>query len=143
MNFLAIETSCDETAVAIFTDEPRVLANVVASQTDLHARFGGVVPEIASRHHLELVLPVIREALAEAGSALDDVETVAVTRGPGLIGALLVGLSAAKALAWAKHLPLVPVDHLQGLDLLRPNRREITAHARTLPRSCCANARFL
>src|SRR5438132_757527 len=110
---LGIETSCDETAAALVVDG-EIRSNVVSSQAHLHARFGGVVPEIASRHHLELVLPVIREALAEAGSALDDVETVAVTRGPGLIGALLVGLSAAKALAWAKHLPLVPVDHLQG-----------------------------
>ena len=81
---------------------------------DLHARFGGVVPEIASRRHLELVVPVVREALAEAGASLDDVERVAVTQGPGLIGALLVGLAAAKALAWARGLPLVPVDHLHG-----------------------------
>jgi N6-L-threonylcarbamoyladenine synthase len=91
-----------------------VLANVVSSQADLHARFGGVVPEIASRRHLELVVPVIREALAEGGATLDDVERVAVTQGPGLVGALLVGVSAAKALAWARRLPLVPVDHLQG-----------------------------
>jgi N6-L-threonylcarbamoyladenine synthase len=86
----------------------------VSSQADLHARFGGVVPEIASRRHLELVAPVVREALASAGQALDDVERVAVTQGPGLVGALLVGLSAAKAIAWARGLPLVPVDHLEG-----------------------------
>ncbi len=89
-------------------------ANVVASQAELHAPYGGVVPEVASRRHLELVIPVVREALARARVKLDDVERVAVTRGPGLIGALLVGLSAAKALAWARRLPLVPVDHLHG-----------------------------
>jgi N6-L-threonylcarbamoyladenine synthase len=111
---LGIETSCDETAAALVTDEGRILANVVSSQADLHARYGGVVPEVASRRHLELVLPVVREALTEAGATLDDVSRVAVTRGPGLIGALLVGLSAAKALAWARRLPLIPVDHLHG-----------------------------
>jgi N6-L-threonylcarbamoyladenine synthase len=111
---LGLETSCDETAAALVTDEGRILANVVSSQADLHARYGGVVPEVASRRHLELVLPVVRETLAEAGASLDDVSRVAVTRGPGLIGALLVGLSAAKALAWARRLPLVPVDHLHG-----------------------------
>jgi N6-L-threonylcarbamoyladenine synthase len=111
---LGVETSCDETAAALVTDEGRIPANVVSSQADLHARYGGVVPEVASRRHLELVVPVVREALAEASAALDDVSRVAVTRGPGLIGALLVGLSAAKALAWARRLPLVPVDHLHG-----------------------------
>jgi N6-L-threonylcarbamoyladenine synthase len=111
---LGLETSCDETAAALVTGEGRILANVVSSQADLHARYGGVVPEVASRRHLELVTPVIREALAEGGAGLDDVGRVAVTRGPGLIGALLVGLSAAKALAWARRLPLIPVDHLHG-----------------------------
>jgi N6-L-threonylcarbamoyladenine synthase len=111
---LGIETSCDETAVALVTREGEVGANVVASQAELHARYGGVVPEVASRRHLELVGPVLAEALDEADAALDDVEAVAVTRGPGLIGALLVGLSAAKALAWSRRLPLVPVDHLHG-----------------------------
>jgi N6-L-threonylcarbamoyladenine synthase len=111
---LGIETSCDETAAAVITDEGRVLANVVASQAELHARFGGVVPEIASRRHLELVTPVVSEALEQAGTSLGGLQRVAVTQGPGLIGALLVGLSAAKALAWAKRLPLVPVDHLRG-----------------------------
>jgi N6-L-threonylcarbamoyladenine synthase len=111
---LGLETSCDETAAALVTHDGEIRANVVASQADLHARYGGVVPEIASRRHLELVMPVVDEALAEAGATLDDVDTVAVTTGPGLIGALLVGLSAAKALAWARGLPLVPVDHLQG-----------------------------
>ena len=109
---LALETSCDETAAALVTDEGEIRANVVASQADLHARYGGVVPEVASRRHLELVMPVVREALAE--HTLDDVDRVAVTRGPGLIGALLVGLQAAKAIAWARRLPFVPVDHLHG-----------------------------
>ena len=111
---LGLETSCDETAAALITSDGAILANVVASQADLHARFGGVVPEIASRRHLELVSPVIVEALAAAGAALDDVEEVAVTTGPGLIGALLVGVAAAKALAWTHRLPLAPVDHLHG-----------------------------
>ena len=111
---LGIETSCDETAAALVTQDGAIKANVVASQADLHARFGGVVPEVASRRHLELVSPVIREALAQADVTLDDVDRVAVTQGPGLIGALLVGLAAAKALAWARRLPLVPVDHLDG-----------------------------
>jgi N6-L-threonylcarbamoyladenine synthase len=111
---LGIETSCDETAAALVTREGRILANVVSSQAELHGRFGGVVPEIASRHHLELLLPVLREALDEANASLDDVGTVGVTVGPGLIGALLVGTAAAKALAWARRLPVVPVDHLHG-----------------------------
>ena len=111
---LALETSCDETAAALVTHEGEIRANVIASQADLHAQFGGVVPEIASRRHLELVLPVVRQALSEAGATLDDVDLVAVTRGPGLIGALLVGVSAAKALAWSRRLPLAPVDHLDG-----------------------------
>ena len=111
---LAIETSCDETACALVSDDGRVAANVVASQAELHARYGGVVPEIASRHHLELVSPVVRESLDDAAVSLDDVDRVAVTQGPGLIGALLVGLQAAKAIAWSRGLPLVPVDHLHG-----------------------------
>ena len=111
---LGIETSCDETAAALVTDNGEIRANVVSSQADLHARYGGVVPEVASRRHLELVSPVVREALGDAGATLDDVATVAVTQGPGLVGALLVGVSAAKALAWARGLPLAPVDHLHG-----------------------------
>jgi N6-L-threonylcarbamoyladenine synthase len=111
---LGIETSCDETAAAVVTGDGRVLSSVVSSQADLHARFGGVVPEVASRRHLELVSPVVRSALADAGVALDDVAQVAVTQGPGLVGALLIGISAAKALAWARGLPLAPVDHLEG-----------------------------
>ena len=111
---LGIETSCDETAAAIVTDDGEIRSNVVASQAELHARFGGVVPEVASRRHLELVTPVIREALADADVALGDVRAIGVTTYPGLIGALLVGVSAAKALAWAKRLPLIAVNHLQG-----------------------------
>ncbi|RDI73466.1 tRNA threonylcarbamoyl adenosine modification protein YgjD [Gaiella occulta] len=111
---LGIETSCDETAAALVGGDGTVLSSIVASQASLHARYGGVVPEVASRRHLELIGPVIREALETAGAGLDDVDRVAVTRGPGLVGALLVGLSAAKALAWARRLPLVPVDHLHG-----------------------------
>jgi N6-L-threonylcarbamoyladenine synthase len=111
---LGIETSCDETAVALVTQDGDVRANVVASQADLHARYGGVVPEVASRRHLELAAPVLTEALERGEATLDDVKAVAVTHGPGLIGALLVGLSAAKALAWSRRLPLHPVDHLHG-----------------------------
>jgi N6-L-threonylcarbamoyladenine synthase len=111
---LGVETSCDETAAALVTDDGRVLANIVASQAELHARYGGVVPEVASRRHLELVSPVVEEALARTGVGLKEVDRVAVTRGPGLIGALLIGISAAKAIAWSRRLPLVPVDHLHG-----------------------------
>jgi N6-L-threonylcarbamoyladenine synthase len=111
---LGIETSCDETAAAVVTDEGRLLSSIVSSQAELHARFGGVVPEVASRRHLELVAPVVRTALESADRSFDDVEQVAVTQGPGLVGALLVGLSAAKAMAWARQVPLVPVDHLEG-----------------------------
>jgi N6-L-threonylcarbamoyladenine synthase len=111
---LALETSCDETSAAVVTAGGDVRSNVVSSQAELHARFGGVVPEVASRRHLELVLPVAREALAEADAELESLDAVAVTQGPGLIGALLVGLSAAKGLALAKQLPLIPVDHLHG-----------------------------
>ena len=111
---LGLETSCDETAAALVSDDGEILANVVASQSELHARYGGVVPEVASRRHLELVAPVVREALGEAGATLGDVQRVAVTQGPGLVGALLVGLAAAKGIAWGRGLPLVAVDHLHG-----------------------------
>ena len=111
---LGIETSCDETAAALVSHDGRILSNVVSSQAELHSRYGGVVPEVASRRHLELIVPVIGEALAQGDATLDDVERVGVTRGPGLVGALLVGLSAAKAIAWARRLPLAGVDHLHG-----------------------------
>jgi N6-L-threonylcarbamoyladenine synthase len=111
---LAIETSCDDTCAAVVSEGGELRSNVVASQGLLHARYGGVVPEVASRRHLELVDAVTADALERAGAGLGDVDTVAVTRGPGLIGALLVGVSSAKALAAARRLPLVPVDHLHG-----------------------------
>ncbi len=110
---LAIETSCDDTCAAV-VDGARILSSVISSQAAAHEQFGGVVPEVASRHHLELTTPVVEAALAEASVTLDDVEAVAVTSGPGLIGALLVGLSSAKAIAAPRRLPLIPVDHLQG-----------------------------
>ena len=111
---LALETSCDDTCAALVTDAGEIRSNVIASQGLLHARYGGVVPEIASRRHLELVDAVVADALERGGARLDHVDRVAVTRGPGLIGALLVGLSWAKALAASRGLPLVPVDHLHG-----------------------------
>ncbi len=112
MPLLAIETSCDDTCAAVL-EGPRVLSNVISSQAD-HERYGGVVPEVASRHHLELAVPVIDAALSEAGAGMDDLDAVAVTAGPGLIGALLVGLSTAKAIAAPRRLPLIPTDHLHG-----------------------------
>jgi N6-L-threonylcarbamoyladenine synthase len=114
MNLLAIETTCDETAAAVVTDELQVLSSVVASQDELHARFGGIVPEIASRAHLERILPVIDEAVRKAGIRLADLNAVAVANQPGLAGSLLVGLAAAKALALALDIPLVAVNHLQA-----------------------------
>jgi N6-L-threonylcarbamoyladenine synthase len=111
---LGIETSCDETAVALVTQEGQIRSNIVSSQAELHAPYGGVVPEVASRHHLELILPALRRALEQADAGLADVDRVAVTQGPGLVGALLIGVSAAKALAWSRRLPLVPVNHLHG-----------------------------
>jgi N6-L-threonylcarbamoyladenine synthase len=114
VTILGIETSCDETAAAVVSADGEIRSSVVASQDELHARFGGVVPEVASRRHLELVTPVIEQALGDAGVELAGVDAVAVTARPGLIGALLVGVSAAKALAWSHRLPLIPVDHLHG-----------------------------
>jgi len=114
MLFLAIETSCDETAAAVFTEELAVLASVVASQTELHARFGGVVPEVAARAHLQMLLPVIDQALREAGVRLDQIGCVAVHNTPGLVGALLVGVSAAKMLAVVLGVPLIAVNHIES-----------------------------
>jgi N6-L-threonylcarbamoyladenine synthase len=114
VQLLAIETSCDETAAAVVDDGWSIRSNVIASQIDLHRRFGGVVPEIASRNHLAQVLPVIDEALARAGTDLESLGGIAVTNGPGLAGALLVGVQVAKSLAWTRHLPLVGVHHLAG-----------------------------
>jgi N6-L-threonylcarbamoyladenine synthase len=110
---LALETSCDDTCAAVVTGSGDVLSSIVSSQ-GVHDRFGGVVPEIASRHHLELVNAVVDDALRQAACELDDVSLVAVTQGPGLVGALLVGVATAKGLAAARRLPLAPVDHLQG-----------------------------
>lgn len=114
MLVLTIESSCDETSAAVVRDGQQVLANVVASQVDVHARYGGVVPELASRKHMQAVSVVIDEALEKAGVTLDDIEGIAVTRGPGLVGALLVGLATAKALAFARDIPLVGVHHMEG-----------------------------
>jgi N6-L-threonylcarbamoyladenine synthase len=111
---LGIETSCDETAAAVVTRDGAVLSNVISSQAQVHAPYGGVVPEVASRRHLELIVPVVEQALDDADVSLAELDAVAVTEGPGLIGALLVGLSAAKAIAFARGLPLVPVNHLHG-----------------------------
>ncbi len=114
MNVLGIETSCDETAAAVVRDGREILSSVVASQVDLHARFGGVVPEIACRAHLEAIYPTIGEALARAGIALRDIDAIGVTTRPGLIGALLVGVSAAKALSFALDRPVVGVHHIEA-----------------------------
>jgi N6-L-threonylcarbamoyladenine synthase len=111
---LGIESSCDETAAAVLADGRRVLSNVVASQDDVHAPYGGVVPELASRRHIEAIVPVVDRALTEAGVGLGDLDGIAVTYGPGLVGSLLVGCSMAKALAWVHGLPLVGVNHLEG-----------------------------
>jgi N6-L-threonylcarbamoyladenine synthase len=113
LRILALETSCDDTCAAV-VEGPRIASNVISSQAAFHERYGGVVPEVASRHHLELVNTVVSAALDEAEVRLEDLDAVAVTRGPGLIGALLVGMSTAKALAGSNAKPLIPVDHLQG-----------------------------
>lgn len=111
---LAIESSCDETAVAIIKNGREILANVVASQIESHKRFGGVVPEIASRHHVEQITIVLEEAMNQASITYEDIDAIAVTEGPGLVGALLIGVNAAKALAFAHNIPLVPVHHIAG-----------------------------
>ena len=114
MVVLAIESSCDETAAAVIVGGEKALSNVVSSQTQVHRKYGGVVPELASRKHIEAIIPVIREALRKADISLDHVEGIAVTNGPGLIGSLLVGLSVAKAIAYARNLPFVGVNHVEG-----------------------------
>ncbi|WP_053361401.1 tRNA (adenosine(37)-N6)-threonylcarbamoyltransferase complex transferase subunit TsaD [Bacillus sp. FJAT-27251] len=111
---LGIETSCDETAVALVRNGREIIANVVASQIESHKRFGGVVPEIASRHHVEQVTLVLEEALKQAGTAMEEIDGIAVTEGPGLVGALLIGVNAAKALAFAHDIPLLGVHHIAG-----------------------------
>src|SRR5437763_16910270 len=114
MRILGIETSCDETAAAVVEDDWQLLSNVVATQAELHAVFGGVVPEIASRRHVELILRVIEEGLSRAGVTIDVIDGVAVKSRPGLVGSLLVGVSAARALAYARPLPIVGVHRLEG-----------------------------
>ena len=114
MRLLAIETSCDETAAAVVEDGRRILSSVVSTQAELHAPYGGVVPELASRHHLQNIVPVIERALRDAGLGLPELDAVAVTQGPGLIGSLLVGVQAAKGLAYVHRKPLVPVHHIAG-----------------------------
>jgi N6-L-threonylcarbamoyladenine synthase len=114
VRILAIETSCDETAAAVVEDGRHILSNIVSTQVELHAPYGGVVPELASRHHLENIVPVIRGAMAESGLELSSLDAVAVTQGPGLIGSLLVGLQAAKGIAFVHKKPLVPVHHVAG-----------------------------
>ena len=111
---LAIETSCDETAAAVVEDGHLVLSDPVATQIDIHRKYGGVVPELASRNHVVDIVPVVNDALEQANSTWDDIDAVAVTQGPGLVGALLVGIQVAKALAYAKKKPLIPVHHLAG-----------------------------
>lgn len=113
MIVLGIETSCDETAAAVF-DGKKVISDIVSSQIDIHNKYGGIVPELASRKHMEMVLPVVDETLLAVGLTISDIEGVAVTQGPGLIGALLVGISFAKALAYAKKLPIIGVNHIEG-----------------------------
>ncbi len=114
MLLLSIETSCDETAAAVIRDGSLICSSVVSSQVAIHAEYGGVVPEIASRRHLEMITPVVRQALVEAGTTLDRIEGIAVTRGPGLMGALLVGVSVAKAIAMARGIPIRGVHHIEG-----------------------------
>jgi len=111
---LAVESSCDETSVAVLKNDKELLSNIIASQVESHKRFGGVVPEVASRHHVEVITLCIEDALLEAGIEASQLDAVAVTYGPGLVGALLVGMAAAKAFAWANQLPLVPVNHMAG-----------------------------
>jgi N6-L-threonylcarbamoyladenine synthase len=114
VKILALETSCDETSAAVVADGSKILSNIISSQVDVHQKFGGVVPEVASRKHLELLNHVVEEALLEAGLGFGDLDAVAVTYGPGLVGALLVGVSAAKAVAYGLDLPLVAVNHIEG-----------------------------
>lgn len=114
MKILAFETSCDETSCAVIEDGRKILSNIISTQVPIHKKFGGVVPEIASRHHIEDVLPVAIEALTEAFCDWKDIDAVAVTEGPGLVGALLVGVAAAKAAAWALDKPLIGVNHMEG-----------------------------
>src|SRR5579884_2349903 len=113
MRVLSIETSCDESAAAVVEDGHRILANMVASQIEVHRRYGGVVPEVASRQHLQTIIPVVETALHSSGLTWDEIDCIAVTNGPGLAGSLLVGTNAAKALAFARRRPLLGLNHLE------------------------------
>ena len=123
---LAVESSCDETSVAVLKNESELLSNIIASQVESHKRFGGVVPEVASRHHVEVVTTCFQDALEAAGIEASDLDAVAVTYGPGLVGALLVGMAAAKAFAWAHQLPLIPVNHMAGHLMAAREVKELT-----------------
>jgi N6-L-threonylcarbamoyladenine synthase len=114
MLILAIESSCDDTAAAVVQPENRVLSSIISSQNEIHARFGGIVPELASRRHIEMIRPVVDEALRQAGVDLQDIDLIATTQGPGLVGSLLVGFTFAKGLALVRGLPCVGVDHMAG-----------------------------
>jgi N6-L-threonylcarbamoyladenine synthase len=114
MKILGIETSCDETAAAVVEDGTRILSNQVASQVDIHARYGGIVPEVASRQHILAIIPVIKEAMADAAATWNDIDGIAVTRGPGLAGSLLIGVNTAKAISMAHRIPVTGVNHLEG-----------------------------
>ena len=111
---LAIETSCDETAAAVVENGRKILSNIIASQVDIHAEFGGVFPEVASRKHIEVISPVVNQALEDAHMGLDDIDCIAVTRGPGLVGSLLVGMNMAKGLALARNKPFLGINHIEG-----------------------------
>ena len=128
LKLLILETTCDETAAAVVTDQLEVLSSVVASQVDLHRRYGGVVPELASRAHVERILPVIDEALRTAGVGLHELDAVAVANTPGLAGSLLVGLAAAKALCVARGLPLIALNHLQAHRAAAHHRRRSSGY---------------
>jgi N6-L-threonylcarbamoyladenine synthase len=131
MLFLAIETSCDETSAAIVRDGREVLSNVISSQVEFHRKYGGIVPELAARKHVEVITPVIQEAMERAGVAFKELDAVAVTYGPGLVGSLLVGLCAAKAIAWAIGKPLIGVNHLEGhiyANFLVPSSQFLVPH---------------
>jgi N6-L-threonylcarbamoyladenine synthase len=119
MLILGIDTSCDDTSAALVEDGGKIVSNIVSNQSDIHAKYGGIVPELASRRHIEMILPVVEEALRQAGVGLSDLSAIAVCQGPGLIGSLLVGCSFAKAVCYSRHIPLVAVNHLEG-HLLSP-----------------------
>src|SRR5215469_750616 len=114
VRILGIESSCDETAAAVVADGREILSSVVASQIDIHRKYGGVVPELASREHLRRIVPVVREAMEQAGMRLEELDAIGVTQGPGLVGSLLVGITYGKTIADSLNKPLVPVNHLEG-----------------------------